>query len=119
MIDLSEPVEFNVVQGADLNFGATVANDDGTPVNLTGYTAKLQIRQTHTGSLLAESSTSNGEIVITALIGIVTVTMPGAKTGALAVGDYVSDLFVYGPASVPTLCITRLNPLHVLPRVTV
>ena len=72
----------------------------GQPVNLTGYTAAMQIRRTPDSStaLVSLSSPSAG-ITIDALNGRVTVEISAVQTAALTPGKYVYDLLLTNPAS--------------------
>lgn len=65
----------------------------GLPVNLTGYTAALQIRHTakDVASVISLSSPTSG-LVIDALTGKVNVEISSTATGALTPGKYVWDL---------------------------
>lgn len=118
MQDVFEPVEFSVVQGADLKISLVVSDDAGTPINITGASVKMQVRQNYgTSSILAESSTALGDITIVGASGQINIAMPGSKTGALPVSDYVGDVFLtYASGSID--CVLRVSPLHVLARVT-
>ena len=71
---------------------------DNLPVNLTGYTAKMQVRDI-SGNLIVELSTSNGKIVITPALGQVAMTLTATQTAALAVGNYNYDLNLTDTAS--------------------
>lgn len=71
---------------------------DNLPVNLTGYTAKMQVRDI-SGNLIVELSTSNGKIVITPALGQVAMTLTATQTAALAVGNYNYDLNLTDSAS--------------------
>lgn len=77
--------------GAKLSFDVTVKDSTGAVVNLTGYTAKMQLRKTSDSSLVHESSTTNGEIVLTPLTGVVSVSIPGSITKNLT-GSLVYDV---------------------------
>lgn len=80
-------------QGATFELEVVYKNSSGTPINLTGYTAALQIRQNYydTTALLTLTSPSNG-IVITGATGTIDITMSSAQTGGLDEGIYVYDL---------------------------
>ena len=73
----------------------------GTPVNLTGYTAAMQIRRTHADStaLVSLTSATNGGLTIVPLEGRVTIEIPAATTSTLTAGKYVYDLVLTDPAS--------------------
>ena len=72
---------------------------DNLPVDLTGYTADMQVRQfVDSTSILVELSTTNGKIVIDAAIGQVNLTLTAAQTAALTpAGSYVYDLNLTSP----------------------
>ena len=71
---------------------------DNLPVNLTGYSAKMQVRDI-SNNLIVELSTSNGKIVITPGIGQIALALTAAQTAALAVGNYNYDLNLTDSAS--------------------
>jgi hypothetical protein len=71
---------------------------DNLPVNLTGYTAKMQVRDI-SGNLIVELSTSNGKIVITPALGQIAMTLTATQTAALTVGNYNYDLNLTDTAS--------------------
>jgi hypothetical protein len=64
----------------------------GYAVNLTGYSAKMQVRAATDASVLVELSTDNGKIVITPALGKLTLTLTAAQTTALTSGKYFYDL---------------------------
>lgn len=80
-------------QGATWSVVITYKDSTGAAINLTGYTAAMQIRQQYnsTDADLTLTSPSNG-IVITPLTGVVTVTITAAQTFTLAEGYYVYDI---------------------------
>ena len=80
-------------QGATFELEVVYKNSTGTPINLTNYTAALQIRQNYydTTALLTLTSPSNG-IVITGATGTIDITMTSTQTGGLDEGFYVYDL---------------------------
>jgi hypothetical protein len=85
--------KYNLVvdQATTFNFQFTVAND-GTPWNLTGYTATLTVRPffgSTTTTLLA--TTANGKIVLGGAAGRVTVTFNSTETNIVP-NRYVYDL---------------------------
>ena len=71
---------------------------DNLPVNLTGYSAKMQVRDI-SNNLIVELSTSNGKIVITPGIGQIALALTATQTAALAVGNYNYDLNLTDSAS--------------------
>lgn len=73
----------------------------GTPVNLTGYTAAMQIRRTHADAtaLVSLTSAANGGLTIEGTAGRVRIEIPAATTSTLAAGRYVYDLVLTDLAS--------------------
>lgn len=66
------------------------------PVDLTGATARMQIRAQLGGAVLLELTTENGALAITGL-GTITRTLSAAQTAALTWTDGVYDLEVQFP----------------------
>ena len=66
---------------------------DGALVNLTGYTARMQIRATAEASTaLIELTTENGRIALGGTAGTITLTISATDTAALTAGRAVYDL---------------------------
>ena len=64
---------FEIEQGTSLNKPVVWKDSNGVVVNLTGYTARMQIRETiDSDEVLLELSTANGKIVLTPAQGKVT-----------------------------------------------
>lgn len=106
-----------VDQGATFTLEVIYKDSAGLPINLTGYTAALQVRQNYYDevALVSLTSPSNG-IVITPLLGKINITMSSAQTGSLDEGIYVYDLEINAGGAV----ITRLiqGQFTVSPEVT-
>lgn len=72
-------------------------DDDTTyPVDLSGLTAKLQVKQIEGGSAVATFSSSGASAVftVTGTSGLLTLSVPAATTASLPVGEYQYDLQV-------------------------
>ena len=70
----------------------------GKPVNLTGYTAKLQIRDTAlSAAVLFELSTANGRISLTPVPGVIDLVITDEDTGAISFTSGVYDLNMFLP----------------------
>lgn len=80
-------------QGSMWNVIFVYKDPNDNPINLTGYTAAMQLRQTYDSATAALTlTTENGGIIITGATGTVTVTATDEQTGALEPGYYVYDL---------------------------
>jgi len=66
---------------------APIWNISNLAVNLTGYTADMQVRDV-SNNLITELSTANGRAVISPGLGQVTFTLTAAQTNALTPGNY-------------------------------
>lgn len=83
---------FTLDQGSVFYINLVYANPDGTPIDLTGMTARMQLARSFTTVKdLTLSSPSNG-IVITPLTGNIAVTITDEQTALLGSGFYVYDL---------------------------
>lgn len=76
--------DFTIEQGATFVRSFVWKADDGTPVNLTGYTARMQVRQGYSAQdALLEATTENGRLQIVGASGQVTLTLTAEDTGAI------------------------------------
>lgn len=85
---------FGLDQGAQYTTTVIFADAQGNPLDLTGYTAAMQLREQASSpnpSALSLTSPSGG-IVITPLTGQLAITITTAQTGALTARFYVYDL---------------------------
>lgn len=80
-------------QGATWSVTVLYKDSSGTAINLTGYTAAMQVRQNYSSADADLTlTTSNGGIAITGNTGTVVITMTAAQTAALEEGYYVYDV---------------------------
>ena len=86
-------LDFAIEQGATFSLILTW-RIDGTAVNLTGYTARLQARVDveDTEVVLSLTTDTGGGIALGGAAGTITLTRSAAQTAAIAAGDYVYDL---------------------------
>jgi hypothetical protein len=102
-------VAYNVVidQGADWYLTVTYENPNSTPINITGYTAALQLRSQPSDTVAVLTlNTQNGGIAITGATGTVDCHATNVQTGAIDEGSYFYDLEIYSNTN-PSV-ITRL-----------
>ena len=83
-------------QGANFTVTINYSNDEGVPNNLTGYTARAQMRKSYYSAnsisfTSAFTDAANGEIML---------TMTPALTANIKAGRYVYDLTVSSNATV-------------------
>ena len=105
-------------QGADwyVNFTYYTDATQTTPVNLTGYTAALQLRSEPYDSTSALSLATGSGITITGATGFIAVHATASQTGAIQSGYYYYDLEITSPTGI----VTRLvqGQITVTPQVT-
>ena len=85
-------------QGADWFINFVYENPNGTPVNITNYTAALQVRT----SALAKTAvltltTQNGGLTIIGAQGKIAAHATAAQTSAITNGKYAYDLEITEP----------------------
>lgn len=90
-------------QGATLRDTFTYKDSDNEIVNLTGYSARSQIRSSYSSATtILDLSTEDETITITGATGTIAFDVPAATTEELTPGNYVWDLEIVDPAGVVT-----------------
>jgi hypothetical protein len=98
-------VEYDLAidQGATFYINFVYEDESGNAVDLTGYTAAMQFRESYSSAAATVSLTSpSGGIVITAATGTISVTVSAANTALLTAQTYVYDLEITDGAGVVT-----------------
>lgn len=88
-------IDILIDQGSVWNYQVTYQDPSGNPINLTGYSAKMQLRSLPSDPHAALTlSSQNGDIVITGALGQINITASSTATGAVDEGTYYYDLEV-------------------------
>lgn len=107
-------VSYNLVieQGADFAFSLEYRDSTGALVNLTGYTARMDVRAADDvapnapGTPIVQLTTANGRITLGGALGTVALALTSAVTAALVptsnAGPYVYDLELVSAGGVVT-----------------
>lgn len=115
---MSGRYDLTVEQGATFGLSLTWKDAAGTPIDLTGYSARAHIRSmTQSASTLLEMTTANSRIVLGGPAGTIVLSASSAVTAALAAPiDAVWDLELESGAGT----VTRLleGNVHIDPEVT-
>lgn len=91
-------------QGATYNLVVVYKDNNDAPINLTGYSAYMQLRENYDSTTADLTlSTANGGIVITGAQGKLTITATATQTTALT-----SDYYLYDLEIVSGSVVTRL-----------
>ena len=94
--------DITIEQGATFSLVITYKDND-TPVSLTGYTARMQVRATlESASTLVELTTANNRIALGGAAGTITLTISATDTAALTSGRGVYDLELVSGSGIVT-----------------
>lgn len=99
---------FTLYQGADWDRTFTVTQG-GTALNLTGYTAAMQVREAADSTATLLSLTSGSGITLGGTAGSVAVVITSAQSSAIASGSYAYDLELISGAQVTRLLQGAVN----------
>ena len=97
-------------KGSSFRMDITYTNNDGTPVHLGGFHARLDVRRSRTTNcrLIARLDTDNGHIQIPAPeTGEIVLAMPSGETIDLPEGDFFYDLLVWQDITQPDMSMNR------------
>lgn len=79
-------------QGSTFSLVLTYKDSNGDAINLTGYTARMQMRRNYEDDALIELTTENGRIALGGSAGTVTLTISASDTASLPPVEGVYDL---------------------------
>jgi hypothetical protein len=98
---------YNIIadQGATFTRQLTWNDSAGSAVNLTGYTARMDVRTSidAAGAAVLSLTTENGRIVLGGSAGTINLTAEATATQAVESGNYVYDLEVVSGSTVTRL----------------
>jgi hypothetical protein len=78
--------------GAQWDWVITYVDEAGAPINLTGYTAKLQVRESYDSPNTLISITSSPDIVLGAGAGTITISTAVPSTITALYGRYALEI---------------------------
>lgn len=94
---------YDFTAGQGETFDRTVTwKIDGTAVNITGYTARLQIRKTHKSTSAVVSLTQASGLTLGGSAGTIQIVISATATAALTARRYVYDLELVSSSGVVT-----------------
>lgn len=104
---MQEPGRYDMTIFQGASFDRILTWRVGTPavaVNLTGYTARMQLRSTPSAtSAPLELTTANGRIALGGAAGTITLTLTAAQTAGIPAGQYAYDLELVNGSDVTRL----------------
>jgi len=89
-------------QGATFTRVITWNDSAGSPVNLSGYTARMQVRQRYVSTTTVLSLTSGSGITLGGALGTITLLASATTTAAITAGEYLYDLELVSGGGVVT-----------------
>jgi tRNA threonylcarbamoyladenosine modification (KEOPS) complex Pcc1 subunit len=91
-----------IEQGATFS-ESMVYKDQGVAINLTGYTARMQVRSTlESATTVVELTTANDRIALGGTAGTITLTISATDTAGLTAGRGVYDLELVSGSGIVT-----------------
>jgi hypothetical protein len=110
--------DIDLEQGSTYSTVFTYTDSNGAAVNLTGFTARMQVRAVYaaSGPSISLTTSAGGGISLGGAAGTVTVTVPAATSANLVAKNYVYDLELVSAGGVVTKLIR--GKMKVLPEVT-
>ena len=82
----------DIDQGSDFSSEMTLENDDGTPMNISGFNIRSQFRKSYNSVIGYDFVTT----IINATQGKFTLSLSGVASSAIKPGRYLYDVEVYG-----------------------
>lgn len=93
---------FDIEQGIPFARILNLKDSAGVTMNLTGYSARMQIRPyVSSTEVLIEATTVNGKLIITPLTGVLTISLSEADTKLLTYTKSVYDIELLDTANSP------------------
>lgn len=83
-------------QGSDFSSIISLANQDGSPMNLVDYTVKSQFRKSYQSSTAVDFNAT----VVDATLGKIRLQLPAAASSSVQAGRYLYDVEVATPSGV-------------------
>jgi hypothetical protein len=93
--------DITLFQGADYDQTFT-ASQDGTALNWTGYSARMQVRDSSDATAVLLSLTNGSGITLGGTAGTIAVAVTNAQSAAISAGSYAYDLELISGSSAVT-----------------
>ena len=92
----AQRVDYELRQGMTWEPGTITCDIAGTPINFTGYTASMEIRNRQSNTAALTLATGGNGITMSSA-GVITITATAAQTLALEATEYEYELIVTYP----------------------
>lgn len=97
-------------KGSSFRMDITYTNNDGTPVHLGGFSARMDVRRSRTinSRLITRLETENGHVQMPSPeTGEIILAMPSSETMLLPEGEFFYDLLVWQDIIQPDRTVNR------------
>lgn len=97
--------EYNIYcdQGSTLSLTLTYKDSTEAPVNLTGYTARMQVRTSYNATDTLLNLTNGSGLTLGGSAGTIAVSVSATTTATLPTGNFVYDLEIVQGSTVTKL----------------
>lgn len=109
------PIEWWIIKGDEFDIRVPALDSDNAAVDLTGYTAKAQVRRSEREPLLHEWSAAEENLTIDGTD--VVLHMLADQTSAWQWDDALVSVEVYAPITGKVRVLAQ-GPIHALPQIT-
>lgn len=110
---MASQVELFCDQGTDFSYQLDLSNDDGTPLDVTGYTFKSSVRKSYYSSGVTANLTVT---ILSAANGNVQLSMNSSTTANIKAGRYLYDVKMVDSANVTSRVIEGIITIY--PQIT-
>ena len=84
--------DLEIEQGSDFSISFTFQQEDGTPINFTGYSIRGQIRKSVQSSAPSLTLTA---VITDPTKGVIVLSLTNTQTKSVKAGEYVYDVEIY------------------------
>lgn len=89
---MADKLNLSIDAGATFSIVVTWKDPNGTPIDLTGYSARMKLKDTYGGNTLVSLTDSDG-ITLGGSAGTVTVTISDSQTAAIGGTDHTKGVY--------------------------
>lgn len=116
-VNEGDKVNIKIKKGSTYEHTFTYVDSSGAAISVTGYTARMQIRETIDATAYVYQALSGGDITVGGSDGKFTLSIPAATTAAWTFASGVYDIEIVSPAG-KVIGLVGVSRVTTLPEVT-
>lgn len=116
-VNEGDKVAIKIKKGTTYEHVFTYVDSAGAAINVTNYTARMQIRETIYATAYVYQALSGGDITVGGADGKFTLSIPAATTAAWTFASGVYDIEIISPAG-KVIGLVGVSRVTTLPEVT-